>query len=311
MISTPYYIGNGAYCYANSAAMLLNSIGENTKPALIEVLCGIGLGAFWLENKNLLFFNFALPDEELTRAFNILGFEVNEVLVPKISRAPIEDLKNIVETTPIVIGPLDMGFLTYNPNYRFLYGSDHYILIYGFSQGMFKIHDPERYPCVLLSEENLEKFWNSKEIFYGHSNYRYWASPKRVGHPSDNDIYSKALTDFASIYNNCEIKTKENNWITGTSAILKAAKRAEKELMTQEEKDHYRYFVLPLGAKRALDFARFFEEKNPELAKLKIKQAELFGKSQSQAVAENWQGFGETLLEFADTEESFKNALIG
>ena len=32
----------------------------------------------------------------------------------------------------VLIGPIDMGYLIYNPRYRFLGGADHYVLIYGF-----------------------------------------------------------------------------------------------------------------------------------------------------------------------------------
>lgn len=39
------YYGNGAYCYANSASMLLSTIGEEISPSLIEVLTGFSLGA--------------------------------------------------------------------------------------------------------------------------------------------------------------------------------------------------------------------------------------------------------------------------
>lgn len=44
------YIGNGHYCYSNSAAMFLSSIGENVSPQLVEILTGVGLGAM-IENE--------------------------------------------------------------------------------------------------------------------------------------------------------------------------------------------------------------------------------------------------------------------
>lgn len=56
---------------------------------------------------------------------------------------------------------------------------------------------------------------------------------------------------------------------------------------SQEEVDHFRYFVLPLGAKRILDFAGFFEKRNLELAKLKNEQAKLFDKSHSMVTIKN------------------------
>lgn len=39
------YIGNALYCFADSTAMLLASIGENISSSRIEVLTGVGLGA--------------------------------------------------------------------------------------------------------------------------------------------------------------------------------------------------------------------------------------------------------------------------
>jgi hypothetical protein len=53
---TPVFRGNGAYCCANAASMLLSTIGEDVDPSLIEVLSGVGLGAFSFEQKNLFMF---------------------------------------------------------------------------------------------------------------------------------------------------------------------------------------------------------------------------------------------------------------
>ncbi len=67
------------YCYANSTAMLLSSIGEVVPPRLIEVLSGVGLGAF-ISADGLPFFSGlgGLPDEGISRALRILGFASEE-----------------------------------------------------------------------------------------------------------------------------------------------------------------------------------------------------------------------------------------
>ena len=49
------YVGKAEYCFANSAAMLLDSIGETVCPEVIEVGCGIGLSAFLEEETGNLF----------------------------------------------------------------------------------------------------------------------------------------------------------------------------------------------------------------------------------------------------------------
>jgi|GEM_PF-7018153 len=74
------YIGNGAYCYSNSTSMLLASIGEDISPSLIEVVGGVGLGAYYLPETNIAFFsNFSgLPDQAISKALEILGFEFTE-----------------------------------------------------------------------------------------------------------------------------------------------------------------------------------------------------------------------------------------
>lgn len=304
------YIGNGAYCYANSASMLLASIEEKVSPSSIEVLCGIGLSAFWMEKTNLLFFNFALPDEELTRAFNILGFNCKERVVSKIKSAPIEQLKKDLSSSPVLLGPVDMGYLTYNPNHGFLYGADHYIFIYGFEGENFYLHDPEKFPCVSLLQAQLKKSWESDKIFYGLENYRYWTLPKRVKSPTEEEIYNLAIEGFKSIYRNCDKKSAKNNWTTGKEAILRATSRFGSKDFAQEEVDHFRYFALPLGAKRALDFAAFFAERNSKLAELKSEQAKLFGECHTLVAAKDWKAFSKTLREYAEVEDEFKTLLL-
>lgn len=71
------YIGNGHYCYSNSAAMFLLSIGEHVSPQMFEVLTGVGLGAM-LENGKTLFLSMKDPDDGINCAFNILGIDADE-----------------------------------------------------------------------------------------------------------------------------------------------------------------------------------------------------------------------------------------
>ncbi len=79
------YIGNGPYCYANSTAMLLATAGDRVDPSLIEVLTGVGLGAFWLDDsKRLISSNPATPpDVGISHALTLLGFEFIEQASPK------------------------------------------------------------------------------------------------------------------------------------------------------------------------------------------------------------------------------------
>lgn len=305
------YIGSGAYCYADSASMLLASVGENIPSSLIEVLTGVGLSAFTMRENNLLFFSFALPNEELSRALKILGFTFKERIIPKTEKVPITKMQEDLRKSPVVLGPLDMGYLEYNPRYRDLYGSDHFVLVYDIDDKAIYLHDPAGFPCTFLPFRKLELAWSSKKIFYGHENYRYWTAPKRIKNPSKKDIYTQALKDFKSIYRASEEKSALNNWTVGEKTILASAKRFQNQEATRQEIDHLVYFALPLGAKRALDFASFFDFHDVNLASLKRKQAELFGRCHTLASAREWTLLGEALKELARIEEGFKLKLLG
>lgn len=309
-VSNISYIGNGAYCYANSAAMLLASIGEEIFSSIIEVLTGIGLSAFFMEKNNLLFFSFALPDEELSRALKILGFNCKERIVPKTELVPITKLKEDLQKSPIILGPLDMGYLVYNPKNQSLGGSDHFVLVYGADNKVIYLHDPAGFPCVFLSYQQLKLAWKSKKIFYGLDNYHYWTAPERIKTPSKKDIYSQAIKDFKAIYQACKEKSAENNWTVGKEAILACADRFQNQKATKQEIDHLVYFALPLGAKRAFDFAYFFDFRDDDLAALKREQAKLFGRCHTLAVAQDWFPLAKALKKLAEIEKEFRIQLL-
>ena len=199
-----------------------------------------------------------------------------------------------------------MGYLTYNPNYRFLGGADHYVLAYGFNDKSIYLHDPEKFPCVSLSFKQLELSWKSKKIFYGLENYRYWTAPKRVKKPLQKEIYNQAMKDFKSIYRNCKIKSAKNKWTTGREAILVCAERFRKQKASEDEIGQLVYFAFPLGAKRALDFAAFFDFRDKNLATLKRKQAKLFGKCHSLAMLKKWSLLANELQQLADVEKNIR-----
>ena len=70
------------------------------------------------------------------------------------------------------------------------------------------------------------------------------------------------------------------------------------------------FFSLKLGARRALDFAGFLEQRDPDLAELKRTQSRLFGQCQSHAVQRDWNRLAESLTELADTEKKFRDAIM-
>lgn len=309
------YIGNGDYCYANATAMLLTASGENVAPSRIEALCGVGLGAFWIEGADLIFFSsFATPpDKGISQALELLGFRFAEKWSQE-AIPPFEALRADLAQGPAILGPLDVGFLGYDPLHSKFSGVDHYVLAYGMDDHEIYLHDPAGFPHVALSLEHLELAWKAEHIDYRRGFYRYWTALQRCEQPTEEEIYNRALQSFKVGYQTSEHivahETWAKNWAVGRDAILMCANHVRHGDVAPQLKAHLSDFMLKLSARRALDFASFFSPRTPALAALKCKQAELFGKSHTLTVRESWASLADTLQGLANIEEEFRAALL-
>jgi len=306
------YIGNGAYCYANSTSMLLASVGENVSPSIIEVLTGVGLSASLKRKGGFLYFNnqALLPDLGIAKALEILGFDSKVKVFDNPDQDPFEKLKDDLKKSVAVLGPLDMVYLVYNPRHKYLKGADHFVLAYKMEDDIVYLHDPAGFPHVFISVKDLEKAWKAEKVSYRKDYYRYITSPKRKERPTKDEIYRRAIDFFKSIYQDGERNSNPNIWLIGQDAIAQTAERAESGAISEDELGHFVYFALPLGAKRALDFASFFDQRHAELASIKRQQAEQFGHAHTYALAKKWSFLSESLKKLGDLEQQFRDTLL-
>jgi hypothetical protein len=306
------YIGNGAYCYANSTSMLLASIGEDISPSLIEVLTGVSVGATLKKDKNLLYFNnqTLLPDLGLTKALEILGFQYQTKVFNTPEDFPVDEFAQDLKTSPAVIGPLDMSLLVYNPNHKYLKGADHFVLAYELKDKNLHLHDPAGFPHVYLNLENLKLAWQAQNVSYRKGYYRYTFSPKRIETPSKDEIYSRALAFFKQIYKEGEERADKSVFAIGKDAIEEFAKYTNENGLNEKEFGHFVYFALPLGAKRALDFSTFLKPYNSKISGLKRDQAVVFGECHTLTVMKDWKRLSESLWKLAEIEDQFMKIVM-
>jgi hypothetical protein len=302
------YIGNGAYCYANSASMLLKEKGETIAPSLLEVLSGVGLGITLYKNGLLFLHNNTIePDTGITHAMKALGFAFTEKYSGADAKTPpIDELTEVLKTSPAILGPVDMGYLKYAPNHMYAKGSDHYILAYHIDDQYVYVHDPAGFPYARLAHTDLDFAWKGADLPYGRGPYQYWHSINRVTHPSTEEIYQKSLHYFKYLYEETEKIGKTIAAKTGKEAVAAFAENLANKNLSPELVGNLKYFVLQLGAKRANDYSIYFEKDNPILAKLKRKQSEMLGLCHCLAVEENWKGLSEAFLRFGEIEEEFE-----
>lgn len=303
------YVGNGHYCYANVTAMLLAAAGEQIGPALVEPLTGLALGAAWIDEPELIFFNSSAPDEGVSRALRLLGFDVTERASDD-DPPPFDELRAALQHGPAILGPVDMGMLVYQPGRGRPNGVDHFVLAYAMTDGEVFLHDPAGYPCVSLRLDDLAVAWKAERIGYRRGAYRWWTAPRRAELLSEDALFERAMREFAAIYRDAEVPRPRVTAI-GSAAILRLAQMVRSGELTPMLAGHLRGFAFPVGARRALDFAAFFRGRRPELTTLKIEQAEMFGRAQSQFTRESWEGTADALTELARAENRIRDLIVG
>lgn len=304
------YRGNGSYCYSNSASMLLSTIGEDVSPSLIEVLTGFSLGAS-IED-DLLFFDNSItsPDVAINAAFHSLGFSINERVSNYGDKLPLEEFLKVLSIYPVMLGPLDMGFLTYLPNHKYLSGSDHYVLALQMDNNEILLHDPHGYPFVSLSLSQLDLAWKADKIHCKKGPYHYWFSPKKELNLSEDEIFLRAINNFKTIYINQQKVIEKSKMPFGKEAINIKANEFKNKKITNREMSHLIYFAFPLAARRAQDFAKYFNNRNGVISTLKEKQSRLFGKCQTLATLNRLDDVADTLKIIADIEDHIRTSIL-
>ena len=102
---------------------------------------------------------------------------------------------------------------------------------------------------------------------------------------------------------------KRENFLVGHDAVFSFANHVRNGNLSEEEIGHMVFFLFKLGARRALDFATFFEGYNTALARHKRKQAEQFGQCHTLAVRKSWDNLANVIEQLGNVEEDFRIAL--
>jgi hypothetical protein len=304
------FIDSYWYCYANSAAMLLASVGEDVSPRLIETLSGVGLGAF--QNRQGLPFFSGLagkPDSGISAALDQLGFAFSEAAGDESEPAPFERLEALLKDSAVIVGPLDMSYLSYNPMRPRLAGVDHFILVLAAEGDYFRVHDPAGFAHALIGREDLQAAWRAEAIAYRNGSYRRWSHAWRKRQVGREALQDGAMEFFRNQYLAASVLAGEQGDVINAPIIRAWARTASHGEFTESQIGHLTWFALPLGAKRALDYATFFDGRHAELAALKRQQALAFGACHSELVRKNGRAAGDQLLRLADLEQHIADAI--
>ena len=300
------YFGDVSLCYSYSLAMALASYGYDFKADFLEAIMVMGNGASIVkedEEHPLVFFDNGMPDLSISHSLKILGFDYEDFYLKDGAEVNLEEIKGKLETFlsngPVVLGPLDMGHLTYNPNHTILYGVDHFVTVYGIDDQYLYLHDPAGFACMKVTFNDILEAWKAEDIDYKRGSYSMWGNFKKVKSPSQTEIYQETA------------RIMKNRYLNGQNGVLECyAKAVAENGLNTEQKQLHQYFSFKLAAVRNLYLSKFLKDHDPEGARLKEELATLFGQAHLSCLKEDYQELAHLLYQIAEVDGRFRDLYV-
>ena len=299
------YFGDVSLCYTNSLAMALDSVGVDVRPEYLEALMVMGNGASIMKDDPrhpLVFFDNGEPDVSISNCLRILGFTWEDFFVegPAVDLTEVRDrLAGMLEHGPVVAGPLDMGLLTYNPNFHGLGGVDHFVCVLGLDGGRVHLHDPAGFPCMSMDFDDFAKAWEARAISFRRGSFSMWGAFTRVREPTQEEVYREVSSIMRKRYD------------AGEQGVIRSyAEAIRHNGMSPQQKGIHQYFSFRLAAARSLYAARFLADHDPERAQIKERIASLFGQAHLHNLTEDNLALADTLGRIAELDDRFRELCI-
>ena len=300
------YFGDVSLCYSYSLAMALATYGYDFKADFLEAIMVMGNGASIVkedEQHPLVFFDNGMPDLSISHSLKILGFDYEDFYLKDGTEVDLEEIKGKLETFlsngPVVLGPLDMGHLTYNPNHTILYGVDHFVTVYGIDDQYLYLHDPAGFACMKVAFTDIIEAWKAETIDYKRGSYSMWGNFKKVKSPSQTEIYQETA------------RIMKNRYLNGQNGVLECyAKAVAENGLNTEQKQLHQYFSFKLAAVRNLYLSKFLKDHDPEGARLKEELASLFGQAHFSCLKEDYQELAHLLYQIAEVDGRFRDLYV-
>jgi hypothetical protein len=299
------YVGSGDYCYSYSLCMSLLGSGANPdhlpSPGFLECLTTMPFGNTYLTEARLFLFDAFDPHQGLTRAIETLGWTCR-LEQGGDERSALERLRAAVQHGPVLIGPLDMGYLTYHPNHSFLGGADHFVVVQAVEQDHVLVHDPKGFPYATLPFDAFLQAWRAERIPYIDETYTMRADFHPVETVSRQQMIARTLP---YIRQNVQ-RDPGGPKVYGSVQALHMLAETLRADVPEHLAGHLLYFALPLVVRRNLDAQAFLSEGNkPEAAELRDQQARLLGQAQYPGVLRSWSAVATLIDQVAALEERF------
>lgn len=241
------YLGSGPYCYSNSLAMMLGE--EAPSAAVVETATESAFGMQLVEGLPYFDPHGWTPELGLEAAMTHLGWSA-ELSYGGDPAAAVARIRSSLADGPVLVGPVDMGYLRHLPGTTQPVGADHYLVVLAVDEDGVVAHDPEGYPFSHIPLSDFLEAWEGIGLDYGHP-YSLRTGFTRRARPSETETLSAAIR--ASVRWLGAAPPAGEGLANGEAALaLASLVEAGPDAAMRE---HLIQFAIRLGARRLADAA--------------------------------------------------------
>jgi len=305
-----------SYCYSKCLTMILQSKGERHQLPFMECITTAPFGFVYApEDKGGFAVGGYNPHVSVGRALRLLRYHSHFRSFSSSSVA-LKYLRRTVEKDVALIGPVDMGFLTYDPYCKFKLGSDHYLVATEVTDEHVVVNDPDGYVQVPIPIADFLKAWKADRIQYKRGPYSLWTIGRGRRKPSRRRIYKATLRlALRNLREKQEVRRGGRIvYCTGPKAIQRLADDIKRKRSSRWLR-FYSAFTFRASAQKCFDSSIFIREapsSNASLSRaseIRMTQARLYSHAQLYGASNNFSQVSRTLSSISQLEEDFERQL--
>jgi hypothetical protein len=168
------YIGNTTNCYTQAALTLFVKELSFENLMLFEIATTVPFGLIYKGADPSRILDCLIdPDEGIDHAFRLFSVQFETIYSEKgvYDVNFFKKLDCLLEQSPVLLGPIDMGELTYLPRSELYSGIDHYIVVIKKILDGYYVSDPEGEPFAYISQQQLNNACTTGLISEGRGSY--------------------------------------------------------------------------------------------------------------------------------------------
>lgn len=271
------YVGSGPYCYANSFAMMFGKDAPST--AVIELATCSPFG-MQLVGGALPFFDPYgwTPDAGFGAALDAMGWTSTATSGGSTDDA-FERLRMELIHGPVWVGPVEMGWLRYQPGMNGPIGADHYLVVLAIEGDCLRLHDPQGYPYATLPIGDFLEAWRAESIDYGLP-FTMRANFRRIRVVQEEDVI-RATLPAATRWLSMQWQENLPDGTLGNGEAAAALASMIETACDENLRGHLIHFAVRVGVRRLADAATCLARvRCREAAQVLSEQAVLVGSLQ-------------------------------